>query len=684
MAIGDLVYLLQTIKYRYTLTLADQATEPMPVEQRLSKLRDEKIPQQKELTSFFRFSAAPECDEPEDEDAGAPPAGKKMKKDPAPSRVPTDERPMCSDGPSCQQNTKRHFMEYRHPHLPTLASEVEMADECSSDDEKPAETKKKKKVAPNSQTLPLELTDSEDSDAAGAPTKTTKVPCPYGAQCYRKNSLHRQQYSHDFKQQQKKMPEGQVPETRPMCPYGATCYRANQHHRRMYYHPPAATPQFPQAVGPPSGATGPPAAGAPAATPAAAADTTPKDGVGVGGGPLFGGNGNGTVIAPPSDLDPKAPKPRNWLADGDLYLIGPPGTNQYKLKNAGGIWYCTCASWRYQNKGPDERNCKHLEEFLGLEYNNWRIKEAQGGGGDDDMPLATATATTTTTTTTTAGGGGGAIFKQTKKLKSPAVLLAQKWEEKTDPKGYLVSEKLDGVRAWWDGTQFISRLGNVYHAPEYFRKEMPENVVLDGELFGGRKRFQFTVGVVKSSAKSALWKQITYQVFDAPEIQKPFDERLEWLHKNLGESKGLEFVRVVEHWPCKGRDQLKADLKAVEAKGGEGLMLRQPKSQYIGQRSSTLLKVKSFKDYEARVIAHEPGKGKYVGMTGALTCELPNGKKFSVGSGMTDKDRGSPPRVGTVITFRFTELTDAGIPRFPRYLGVKADAKWPPDAPWPP
>lgn len=62
-------------------------------------------------------------------------------------------------------------------------------------------------------------------------------------------------------------------------------------------------------------------------------------------------------------------------------------------------------------------------------------------------------------------------------------------------------------------------------------------------------------------------------------------------------------------------------------------MLRQPGSTYVGSRSSTLLKVKSFEDTEAIIRGYVPGKGKYQGMTGGLRCELANGLQFQVGSG---------------------------------------------------
>src|SRR5688572_11267334 len=71
----------------------------------------------------------------------------------------------------------------------------------------------------------------------------------------------------------------------------------------------------------------------------------------------------------------------------------------------------------------------------------------------------------------------------------PPVLLAHVWENDTDLSGWWMSEKLDGVRAYWDGRRFLSRLGNSYNAPEWFTKGLPETP-LDGELWVGRKRFQ--------------------------------------------------------------------------------------------------------------------------------------------------------------------------------------------------
>jgi DNA ligase-1 len=102
-------------------------------------------------------------------------------------------------------------------------------------------------------------------------------------------------------------------------------------------------------------------------------------------------------------------------------------------------------------------------------------------------------------------------------------------------------------------------------------------------------------------------------------------------------------------------------------------MLREPGSSYVAGRSATLLKVKSFHDADARVIGHQPGNGRHQGRLGALLVELANGTRFAVGTGFTDRQREQPPVIGATITFRYQELTDGGVPRFPSFVRVCAD-----------
>ena len=103
-------------------------------------------------------------------------------------------------------------------------------------------------------------------------------------------------------------------------------------------------------------------------------------------------------------------------------------------------------------------------------------------------------------------------------------------------------------------------------------------------------------------------------------------------------------------------------------------MLRRPGSRYESGRSQTLLKVKSFHDAEARVLQHQEGSGRHKGRLGALLVELEDGTKFAVGTGFSDAERENPPAIGSLITFRYQELSDGGVPRFPSFVGVRKDA----------
>ncbi|HEX4666042.1 MAG TPA: DNA ligase [Chthoniobacterales bacterium] len=255
--------------------------------------------------------------------------------------------------------------------------------------------------------------------------------------------------------------------------------------------------------------------------------------------------------------------------------------------------------------------------------------------------------------------------------KAPHLLLAKVWDPSIDPTGWWMSEKYDGLRSYWDGHQLWSRKGNQIHAPDYFLAELPAGVALDGELWIGCGKFEETTSAVLSERPDDRWKDVRFMVFDAPQVKGTFEERMHFLQTTLPSEN--RFAKVVAQERCKGTAQLLAERDRVVGRGGEGLMLRQPESQYETRRSATLLKVKPYDDEEATVIAHEPGNGKYAGKLGALRVRTSDGREFSVGSGLSDAVRASPPAVGTVITYRFRGLTAKGLPRFPSFLRIRRD-----------
>ena len=112
-------------------------------------------------------------------------------------------------------------------------------------------------------------------------------------------------------------------------------------------------------------------------------------------------------------------------------------------------------------------------------------------------------------------------------------------------------------------------------------------------------------------------------------------------------------------------------LKEIEAKGGEGVVVRDPNAPYIAKRTNRALKVKTFHDEECKIIGYNSGKGKYSSLLGSFTCKMENGTTFKIGSGLSDNLRQSPPGIGTIITFKYQEFTKYGKPRFPVFLRVR-------------
>ena len=121
------------------------------------------------------------------------------------------------------------------------------------------------------------------------------------------------------------------------------------------------------------------------------------------------------------------------------------------------------------------------------------------------------------------------------------------------------------------------------------------------------------------------------------------------------------------------RNSLQKRMNEIVKAGGEGLMLHRADAPYETGRSDTLLKMKPWEDAEAVVISHQPGKGKYAGMLGALRVRTPEGREFSLGTGFSDEQRRNPPPVGTTVTYRYRDLTGSGLPRFPSFLRPRTE-----------
>lgn len=254
----------------------------------------------------------------------------------------------------------------------------------------------------------------------------------------------------------------------------------------------------------------------------------------------------------------------------------------------------------------------------------------------------------------------------------PPLMLATPYRADVPVTAYLVSEKLDGVRARWDGGRLRTRSGAAIDAPAWFTAGWPAQP-LDGELWIGRGHFQDVSDLVRAvRPDEAAWRRVRFMAFDLPDDPAAFSRRAERLRALLADA-GVAWLRAVPQSPVAGRAELDARLQAVVAAGGEGLMLHRADARYRFGRSDDLRKLKPWDDAEARVVGYRTGSGKYAGMVGALVVEDAAGRRFALGSGLSDADRATPPPPGSVVTYRYNGRTAKGTPRFARYLRVRAD-----------
>jgi DNA ligase 1 len=401
------------------------------------------------------------------------------------------------------------------------------------------------------------------------------------------------------------------------------------------------------------------------------------------------------------------------LGIGETTEIQGSGATPYKIKNVDGhIWSCTCPAWRNFKGKVNQKTCKHLR----VVNPNEAARIAAASGQAPVLVLASPTAVVaqiaapTPLVTPVATGltaeqriaqvrarpGANQYFEPIREpersqivaseesrlgrklrpdektnLFGPPVLLAHHYEDYADSldvTGWWLSEKLDGCRAIWTGTDFISRQGNVFDAPDWFKAGLPSHP-LDGELWIGRRKFQQTISVVTSGSAGERWKDVKYLVFDQPARKTSFEQCMVDLTAWYASAQA-PYAQVHSQTRCISAQHLQNELDRLVGLGAEGVMVRKPGSLYEAKRSATLLKVKPWKDAEAEVVGYEAGKAANKGVTGGLILKMPDGKTFHIGS-LTAKQRRQPPPVGTQLTYRYMEVTDDGIPKGASIVAIR-------------
>lgn len=252
------------------------------------------------------------------------------------------------------------------------------------------------------------------------------------------------------------------------------------------------------------------------------------------------------------------------------------------------------------------------------------------------------------------------------------VMLANVYHAGVPLTEYWVSEKMDGVRGYWDGTHLLTRGGEPIAAPVWFTAGWPA-LPLDGELWAGRGQFAHAVSTIRQQQPDdAAWRRMRFMVFDLPAQGGTFDQRLPVLQRVITRL-NRPWVVAVAQFRLPDDAALQTKLRQIVRHGGEGLMLHRGASVYKAARNDDLLKVKTYDDAEAKVIGHQAGQGKYQGMLGALLVQTADGRRFKLGTGFSDAERRTPPALGDWVTYRFRGLNPSGLPRFASFMRVRTD-----------
>ena len=256
------------------------------------------------------------------------------------------------------------------------------------------------------------------------------------------------------------------------------------------------------------------------------------------------------------------------------------------------------------------------------------------------------------------------LFSITLFAEKPKLLLLKVYKDQnlTD---WVMSEKLDGIRAYWDGKNLLTRNGHRIHAPSWFTKDYPP-FEIDGELWSRRGDFENISSIVRDKKPSKQWKEIKHYIFEVPYVQGGLFERLNKVKKYEN-----SIIKIIPQIKIKNKNHLKQFLTYIDSNRGEGVVVRDPKALYINKRTNKVLKVKTFLDKECKIITYNRGHGKFEGLLGSVSCILDNNVTFKIGSGFSLDERKNPPPIGSTITFKFKEFTKYGKPRFPIFLRVR-------------
>lgn len=232
--------------------------------------------------------------------------------------------------------------------------------------------------------------------------------------------------------------------------------------------------------------------------------------------------------------------------------------------------------------------------------------------------------------------------------------------------GWYMSEKLDGIRAYWDGKNLYTKNGNVINTPKDFTKNFP-SFELDGELWSKRGDFENIQSIVLDKTPSSKWKELTYNIFEVPNTKGDFLTRLQkakdWFNKHSNKN-----VNIIKQIKCEDEEHLITFLDEIIQLKGEGIIVKDGSKDYHTGRTPYSLKVKKFLDMEGLVVGYNLKKD---GSFKSLQVKIKGDIVFNLGGGFTKKQKQNPPKIGENVTFKYYGFTKKGKPKFASFLRTR-------------
>jgi DNA ligase-1 len=241
--------------------------------------------------------------------------------------------------------------------------------------------------------------------------------------------------------------------------------------------------------------------------------------------------------------------------------------------------------------------------------------------------------------------------------------------ENQEISGWVMSEKLDGIRGYWDGKQLLTRKGKKIYMPKWFIKNFPD-FELDGELWTKRDDFENIQNIVMDQKPSNYWENVTYNIFEVPNTKGDFFKRLDkakfWFktHPN-------KYVKIIKQIKIEDENHLNFYLEDIIKKKGEGLIIKDPTKDYHTGRTPHVLKIKNFQDMEGIVVGININEK--TDLLKSLVIKLDNNITFNLGNGFTKEQRIKGFKIGTIVTFKYYGFTKYGKPKFASFIHERKD-----------